>query len=78
VPAEGGREVLDVGESEDAVFVRTMFAQPDVDSVGHHLREVEARLERSLPKAAAVIAHAEDDVTAYATSLATNGAKCGP
>jgi putative transposase len=49
-----------------AAFVRTIFAQPDADTARHQLREVATRLERSLPKAAAVLADAEDDVTAYA------------
>jgi putative transposase len=49
-----------------AAFVRTIFAQPDADAARHQLREVATRLERSLPKAAAVLADAEDDVTAYA------------
>jgi putative transposase len=49
-----------------AAFVRTIFAQPDADTARRQLREVAARLERSLPKAAAVLADAEDDVTAYA------------
>jgi putative transposase len=49
-----------------AAFVRTIFAQPCADAARHQLREVATRLERSLPKAAAVLADAEDDVTAYA------------
>ena len=49
-----------------AAFVRTIFAQPDAVATRRQLREVANRLERSLPKAAAVLADAEDDVTAYA------------
>ena len=49
-----------------AAFVRTIFAQPDADAARRQLREVATRLERSLPKAAGVLADAEDDVTAYA------------
>ena len=49
-----------------AAFVRTIFAQPDADTARRQLREVATRLERSLPKAAGVLADAEDDVTAYA------------
>jgi putative transposase len=49
-----------------AAFVRTIFAQPNAEQARRQLREVATRLERSLPKAAAVLADAEDDVTAYA------------
>jgi hypothetical protein len=49
-----------------AAFVRTIFAQPDTDAAYRQLREVATRLERSLPKAAAALADAEDDVTTYA------------
>jgi len=49
-----------------AAFVRTIFAQPNAEQVHRQLREVSTRPERSLPKAAAVLADAEDDVTAYA------------
>ena len=49
-----------------AAFVRTIFAQPDADAARRRIREVATRLERSLPKAAGVLADAEDDVTAYA------------
>jgi putative transposase len=49
-----------------AAFVRTIFAQPDADAARRQLREVATRLERLLPKAAAVLANAEDDITAYA------------
>ena len=48
-----------------AAFVRTIFAQPDADAARRQLREVATRLKRSLPKAAGVLADAEDDVTAY-------------
>lgn len=50
-----------------AAFVRTIFAKPDAEQARRQLREVATRLESSLPKAAAVLADAEDDVTAYAT-----------
>ncbi len=46
-------------------FVRTIFAEPDADAAGRQLREVSTRLERSLPKAAVVLADAQDDVIAY-------------
>lgn len=49
-----------------AAFIRTNFAQPNADAARRQHREVATRLERSLPKAAAVLADAEDDVTAYA------------
>ena len=49
-----------------AAFVRAIFAQPDADAARRQLREVATRLERSLPKAAGVLAEAADDVTAYA------------
>ena len=49
-----------------AAFVRTIFAQPDADAARRQLREAATRLERSLPKAAAVLADAEDQMTAYA------------
>ena len=49
-----------------AAFVRTIVAQPDADAARCQLREVATRLERFLPKAAVVLADAEDHVTAYA------------
>jgi putative transposase len=49
-----------------AAFVRTIFAQPNAEQARRQLREVATRLERSLPKAAAVLADAEGDVTVYA------------
>ena len=49
-----------------AAFVRTIFAQPVADAPRRQRREVATRLERSLPKAAAVLADVEDDMTAYA------------
>jgi putative transposase len=49
-----------------AAFVRTVSAQPNAEQARRQLREVATRLERSLPKSAAVLADAEDDVTAYA------------
>ena len=45
-----------------AAFVRTIFAQPDAEAARRQLREVATRLERSLPKATAVLADAEDAV----------------
>jgi putative transposase len=50
-----------------AALVRTILAQTDAEQERRQLREVATRLKRSLPKAAAVLADAEDDVTAYAT-----------
>jgi transposase-like protein len=40
--------------------------EPNAEQARRQLREVATRLERSLPKAAVVLADAEDDVTAYA------------
>jgi hypothetical protein len=51
-----------------AVFVRTIFVQPDIDAFRSLLREVATRLERPLPKATGVLTDAEDEVTAYAAS----------
>lgn len=50
-----------------AAFVRTIFAQPNAEQTRRQLNEIVTHLETSLPKAAAVLADAEDDVTAYAT-----------
>ncbi len=50
-----------------AAFVRTIFAQTNAEQARRQLRKAATRLERPLPKAAAVLADAEDDVTAYAT-----------
>ena len=47
-------------------FVRTIIAQPNAEQERRKLREVATRPKCSLPKAAAVLAKAEDDVTAYA------------
>lgn len=49
-----------------AAFVRTIFAQPNAEQTRRQLNEIVTHLETSLPKAAAVLADAEDDVTAYA------------
>ncbi len=49
-----------------AAFVRTIFAQPNAEQARCQLREGATRFERSLPKAAAGLADAEDDVTTYA------------
>jgi putative transposase len=48
-----------------AAFVRTIFAQPDEPSARAQLRAVVERLQTSFPKAAAILAAAEDDVLAY-------------
>jgi len=48
-----------------AAFVRTIFAQPDGDAARRQIREVATRLGRSFPKAAGVLADAEDDMSAY-------------
>jgi transposase-like protein len=48
-----------------AAFTRTVFAQPDEASARAQLRAVCDRLETSFPKAAAILAEAEDDVLAY-------------
>lgn len=48
-----------------AAFVRTIFAQPDGPSAHAQLAAVVERLRTSFPKAAAVLAGAEDDVLAY-------------
>ncbi len=49
-----------------AAFVRTIFAQPEVDVVRRQLREVATRRMSSVPIAAGPLA-ADDNVTAYAT-----------
>jgi transposase-like protein len=48
-----------------AAFVRTIFAQPDEPSAHAQLRAVVERLATSFPKAAEILASAEDDVLAY-------------
>lgn len=60
------------GQAEvGAAFSRTILAQSDADAACRQLREDAARLERSLPNAAAVLAEAGDDVTAYAVPPAS-------
>jgi len=46
--------------------VRTIFVQPDTESTRTQLRQVVELLEQRYPKAAALLADAEHDVTAYA------------
>lgn len=65
------------GETVDA-FVRTIFAQPNVQQTRRQLCEVVTHLEPSLPNAASVSADTELDVTAYAVSPAIIGERCGP
>lgn len=48
-----------------AAAVRTIFAQPHRDAAGQQLREVVKALEGRWPKAAKVLADAEDDILAY-------------
>jgi len=48
-----------------AAAVRTVFIQPDQASAGSQLHRVAATLERRYPKAAEVLALAEQDVLAY-------------
>ncbi len=50
-----------------AALIRTIFAQPNADKTRSQLRQVATSLERNFPKAAALLADAEHDVTAYAT-----------
>jgi putative transposase len=49
-----------------AALVRTIFAQTDAEATRGQLREVVGHLEGRFPKAAALLAEAEHDVTAYA------------
>jgi transposase-like protein len=48
-----------------AAIVRTIFAQPDRAAARLQVAEVAARLEKTFPKAAALLRAAEDDVLAY-------------
>ena len=50
-----------------AALVRTIFAQTDAEATRGQLRQVVDSLEKNFPKAAAILAEAELDVTAYAT-----------
>jgi putative transposase len=50
-----------------AALVRMIFAQADAEATRAQLRQVVATLEGSFAKAAALLAEAEYDVTAYAT-----------
>ncbi len=50
-----------------AALVRTIFAQTDAEATRGQLRQVVDSLENNFPKAAAILAEAELDVTAYAT-----------
>lgn len=49
-----------------AALVRTIFAQTDAEATRAQLRQVVASLEPNFAKAAAILAEAEHDVTAYA------------
>ena len=46
--------------------IRTIFVQPDTESTRTQLRQVVELLDKRYPKAAALLAEAEHDVTAYA------------
>jgi len=48
-----------------AAAIRTIFAQPDREAAGQQLREVVKAMEPRWPKAAELIARAEEDVLAY-------------
>ncbi len=48
-----------------AAWVRTIFAQPDIESAQAQLRKVHAELEGRWPKAAALLEKAADDVLAF-------------
>ena len=48
-----------------SALVRTIFAQPDQDKARAELRRVADNLEERFPKAAALLAEAEDDIVAY-------------
>lgn len=48
-----------------AALVRTIFIQPDQAAAKEHLRKVVTALERRYPKAAALLAEAEEDVLAH-------------
>ncbi len=50
-----------------AALVRTIFAQTGAEATRSQLRQVAASLERNFSKAAALLADAEHDVTAYAS-----------
>jgi putative transposase len=58
-----------------AVLVRMIFAQADVEATRGQLREVVTTLEGRFPKAAALLAEAEHDVTAYAVFPRTHWRK---
>jgi hypothetical protein len=47
-----------------AALVRTVLGQPDTDAARRQFCEITTHLERSLANAAAVLADAEDEVTA--------------
>ena len=48
-----------------AAWVRTIFAQPDIESAQLQLRKVHTELEGRWPKAAALLEKAADDVLAF-------------
>ncbi len=48
-----------------SALVRTIFAQPDQDKARAELRRVADNLEECFPKAAALLAEAEEDILAY-------------
>ena len=52
-----------------SALVRTIFAQPDQDKARTELRRVADNLEERFPKAAALLAEAEDDIPHLGMSL---------
>lgn len=50
-----------------AAAIRTIFAQPDREAAGQRLSEVVKAMRPRWPKAAEVVARAEEDVLAYMT-----------
>jgi putative transposase len=58
-----------------AALVRMIFAQTDATATRTQLREVVGHLESRFPKAAALLAEAEHDVTAYAVFPRTHWRK---
>ena len=49
------------------MIIRTIFAQPDAEHVTAQLNEVVTILQRSYPKAAAMVDQAREDITAFRT-----------
>jgi putative transposase len=60
-----------------ATMVRTIFAQPDADSVREQHRRIVAQLEGRFPEAAALLDEAGPEILAFTAQRRSTGGSCG-